>query len=73
LKGLKSDFKSTGGFFLLDAVVTLLIVSVVIIEIILFVLNAGGSGLNTNVKILESIKTGNRSAVGLFEDNKQSR
>lgn len=61
-------FKSTEGFFLLDAVISLLVVSVVIIEILVFALNAGGSTVKTNVKIIESIETRNRSAVELFED-----
>lgn len=63
-------FKSTEGFFLLDAVISLLVVSVVIIEILVFALNAGGSSVKTNVKIVESIETRNRSAVELFEDQK---
>ncbi len=58
--------KSTEGFFLLDAVISLLVVSVVIIEILVFVLNAGGAALKTNVKIAESIELRNRSAVELF-------
>ena len=62
--------KSTEGFFLLDAVISLLVVSVVIIEILLFALNAGGSAVKTNVKIARSIETRNRSAVELFEDQK---
>ena len=60
--------KSTEGFFLLDAVISLLVVSVVIIEILLFALNTGASAVKTNVKIVESIEAGNRSAVELFED-----
>ncbi len=60
--------KSTEGFFLLDAVISLLVVSVVIIEILVFALNAGGSAVKTNVKITRSIETRNRSAVELFED-----
>ena len=62
--------KSTEGFFLLDAVLSLLVVSVVIIEIILFALNAGSAAVKTNVKIVESIEARNRSAVELFEDQK---
>lgn len=65
-----SRFKSTEGFFLLDAVISLLIVSVVIIEILLFSLNAGGSVVKTTRQISESIKIRNRSAVELFEDQK---
>ncbi len=60
--------ESIEGFFLLDAVISLFVVSVVIIEIILFVLNAGGAAVKTNVKIIESIEAGNRSAVELFKD-----
>ena len=63
-------FKSTEGFFLLDAVISLLVVSVVIIEILLFALNAGSSSIKTTRQINESIKTRNRSAVELFEDQK---
>ena len=59
--------KSTQGFFLLDAVISLLVVSVVIIEILIFALNAGSVVLKINVKIVESIETRNRSAVELFE------
>ena len=62
--------KSTEGFFLLDAVISLLVVSVVIIEILVFVLNAGGAALKTNVKITESIELRNRSAIELFEIQK---
>ena len=62
--------KSTEGFFLLDAVLSLLVVSVVIIEIILFTLNAGSAAVKTNVKIVESIEARNRSAVELFKDQK---
>jgi len=65
-----NSIKSTEGFFLLDAVISLLVVSVVIIEILLFALNAGGSAVKTNVKIIRSIERGNRSAVELFEDQK---
>jgi hypothetical protein len=65
-----SRFKSTEGFFLLDAVISLLVVSVVIIEILVFTLNAGGSAVKTNVIITRSIETRNRSAVELFEDQK---
>ena len=60
--------KSTEGFFLLDAVISLLVVSVVIIEILLFALNAGGSAVKTTRQISESIEIRNRSAVELFED-----
>jgi len=63
-------FKSTEGFFLLDAVISLLVVSVVIIEILVFALNAGGSTVKTNVRIIETIETRNRSAVELFENQK---
>lgn len=63
-----NSFKSTGGYFLLDAVISLLVVSVVIIEILVFALNAGGATVKTNVKIVESIVVRNRSAVELFED-----
>lgn len=60
-------FKSEGGFFLLDAVISLLIVSVFIIEVLVFVLNASSSALKTNAKIIESIEIRNRSAIELFE------
>ena len=60
-------FKSTEGFFLLDAVISLLVVSVIIIQILVFALNAGSSSIKTNVKIIESIETRNRTAVELFE------
>ncbi|MCK5197920.1 MAG: hypothetical protein KAR21_06195 [Spirochaetales bacterium] len=63
-------FKSTEGFFLLDAVISLLVLSVVIIEILVFALNAGGAAVKTNAKITGSIETRNRSAVELFEDQK---
>ena len=63
-----NSIKSTEGFFLLDAVISLLVVSVVIIEILLFALNAGGSAVKTNAKINRSIETRNRSAVELLED-----
>ena len=63
-------FKSTEGFFLLDAVISLLVVSVVIIEILLFALNAGGSAVKTTGQNSESIEIRNRSAVELFEDQK---
>jgi competence protein ComGC len=62
--------KTTEGFFLLDAVISLLVVSVVIIEILVFVLNAGGAAVKTNVKITESIELRNRSAIELFEIQK---
>ena len=65
-----SRFKSTEGFFLLDAVISLLVVSVVVIEILVFAINAGGSAVKTNVIITRSIETRNRSAVELFEDQK---
>ncbi|MEA1911660.1 MAG: hypothetical protein U9N32_08305 [Spirochaetota bacterium] len=61
-------FKSTEGFFLLDSVISLLVVSVIIIEILVFALNAGSLSVKTNVKIVESIETRNRSAVELFKD-----
>ena len=60
-------FKSTEGFFLLDAVISLLVVSVIIIEILVFALNAGGSTVKTTKQINESIKIRNRSAVELFD------
>lgn len=60
----------TEGFFLLDAVISLLVVSVVIIEILVFALNAGSSSLRANTKIIESIEARNRSAVELFEGYK---
>jgi hypothetical protein len=65
-----SRFKSTEGYFLLDAVISLLVVSVVIIEILLFTLNAGGSAVKTNAKIVGSIENRNRSAVEFFEVQK---
>ncbi|MCK5153876.1 MAG: hypothetical protein KAQ93_05910 [Spirochaetales bacterium] len=68
-----SRFKSTEGFFLLDAVISLLVVSVVIIEILVFALNAGGAAVKTNVKITRFIETRNGSAVELFEDQKKSQ
>lgn len=64
------ESKSTEGFFLLDAVMSLLVVSVVIIEILLFALNAGSAAVKTNEIITRSIETRNRSAVELFEDQK---
>ena len=60
-------FKSAEGFFLLDAVISLLVVSVVIIEILVFVLSASNAALKTNVKIIESIEIRNRSTIELFE------
>ena len=63
-------FKSTRGVFLLDACISLLVVSVVIIEILVFALNAGSTALKTNIKIVESSTIRNRSAVELFEDQK---
>ena len=65
-----NGFKSTEGFFLLDAVISLLVVSLVIIEILVFALNAGGSSLKTNKKIAISIELRNRSAIELFEKQK---
>ena len=59
--------KSTEGFFLLDAVISLFVVSVVIIEIFVFVLNIGGAAVKTTSQINESINIRNRSAVELFE------
>lgn len=59
-------FESTEGFFLLDAVISLLVVSVIIIEILVFALNAGGSAVKTTRQINESIKIRNRSAVEFF-------
>ena len=59
--------KSTEGFFLLDAVISLFVVSVVIIEIFVFVLNIGGAAVKTTRQINESINLRNRSAVELFE------
>ena len=64
------QFNSTEGFFLLDAVISLLVISVVIIEILVFVQNAGAAARKTNVKIVESIKIRNRSAIELFEIQK---
>lgn len=64
------SLKSTEGFFLLDAVISLLVISVVIIEIIVFALNAWSSASKINMKIIRSVETRNRSAVELFEDQK---
>lgn len=63
-------FKSEAGFFLLDAVISLLVVSVLIIEVLVFVLNASRSALKTNAEIIESIEIRNRSAIELFEKQK---
>ena len=63
-------FKSTEGFFLLDAVISLLVVSTVIIEILIVVLNAGGAAVKMNERILESIKIRNRSVIELFKVQK---
>ena len=60
-------FKSTEGFFLIDTVISLLVVSVIIIEILVFALNTGSFSIKTNVRIIETIETSNRSAVELFE------
>ncbi len=62
--------RSTEGFFLLNAVLSLLVVSVVIIEILVFALNAGEAAVKTNTKIVESINTVNRSTVELYEYEK---
>ncbi len=59
--------KSNEGFFLLDALISLLVVSVVIIQILVFSLNAGNAVVKTNNKIIESIKGRNRSSIELFE------
>ncbi len=72
MRTFKSENKSTDGFFLLDAVISLLVVSVVIIELLVFVLNAGGAGIKINMKIMESIERENRSGVELFEVNTQN-
>ena len=63
-------FKSAEGFFLLDAVISLLVVSVVIIEILVFVLSASNAASKKNVKIIESIEIRNRSTIDLFEIHK---
>ena len=61
------DSGQSEGFLLLDAVISLLVVSVVIIEILVFVLNASGAAVRTNRKIIEAIDNRNRSAIELFE------
>ena len=65
-----SGLKSNEGFFLLDTVISLLVVSVVIIEILVFVLNAGGVAVKTTRQIIASIETRNRSAIELLEIQK---
>ena len=60
-------YKSDEGFFLLDAVISLLVVSVVIIEILVFSLNMGNAVLKTNVEIIKSIEGRNRSVNELYE------
>ena len=62
--------KLTEGFVLIEALISLLVVSVAIIEILIFVLNAGTDTLKMNVRIIETIENRNRSVVELFEDNK---
>ncbi len=63
-------FKSDNGFFLLDAVISLLVISVIIIEILAFALNARGAAVKTTRQIIESIETRNRRAIELFEIQK---
>ena len=60
-------FKKSEGFFLLDAILSLFITSVIIIEILIFVLNASNSVLKTNGKIREKIEKRNGEAAATFD------
>jgi len=55
------------GFFLLDTIITVCLVSVMIVTVLAFIGNASKASLKTHSRILESIDEHNRKAVELFE------
>lgn len=59
--------KYTDGFLLLDAVISLFIISVLIIEILIFTVNASDSVMKTNLKTRKSIEKRNKTAATLFQ------
>ncbi len=61
------QYKSGEGFFLLDAVIALLVAAVIITEIVLFTLAASHSAVKTNTAIRMGIEKRNSEAGENFE------
>ncbi len=61
------QYKSGEGFFLLDAVMALLVAAVIITEIVVFVMAASHSIIKANAAILSSIEKRNTEAGENFE------